>query len=226
MLLPGLDGSGHLFEPFINALPPDIKTSVVNYPAEGPNGYADLLPLVRQSLPARPFVLLGWSFSGPLALTLAEQCPDNLRGVVLVASFASNPHPWASPLRFLVSAATVRLYPAASQAKALLGGYGSPDLRRRLALAHASVSAKALAQRFRAVLTVDARAALRGCKVPILYLASSGDHVVPKRALRSLLQIAPAVTVAVIEGPHMALVTNPTQAALHVGAFLRNVGGA
>jgi pimeloyl-ACP methyl ester carboxylesterase len=220
-MLPGLDGSGHLFEPFSNALPRDIPISVMGYPAAGPNAYADLLPLVRSGIPPGPFVLLGWSFSGPLALTLAAESPAGLRGVVLVASFASNPHPWATPFRFLISAGLVRLFPAASQVKALLGGYSSPDVRERLARAHASVGPQALAQRLRAVLGVDVRESLQRCQVPILYLASRRDQVVPKRVIRSMLRIAPAITVKVIDGPHMALITNPVQAAREVASFLR-----
>ena len=63
VLLPGLDGTGLLFQPLIDCLPEDIQPVVVAYPKELQLGYAELLPLVLDSLPPGPFVLLGESFS-------------------------------------------------------------------------------------------------------------------------------------------------------------------
>jgi surfactin synthase thioesterase subunit len=68
VLLPGLDGTGTMFAPFVAELPPWIEPVVLDYPAE-PLGYADLARRLATRLPEdRPFFLLGESFGGPLAL--------------------------------------------------------------------------------------------------------------------------------------------------------------
>jgi pimeloyl-ACP methyl ester carboxylesterase len=47
--------------------------------------YDELLPLVLEHLPTdRPFVVLGESFSGPLAIRIAAVRPPCLRALVLV----------------------------------------------------------------------------------------------------------------------------------------------
>jgi pimeloyl-ACP methyl ester carboxylesterase len=117
---------------------------------------------VREQLPTdRPFHLLGWSFSGPLALLAAAERPPGLRGVVLAASFVKTPVPYLPRwVHRLATPALFRFYPAASRAKALLGGYGTREVRRLLAEAHAFAGTEALACRARAALSIDATAAL------------------------------------------------------------------
>src|SRR5499426_342325 len=69
VLLPGLDGTGIFLQPLLAALPATIRPLVVAYPASGPTRYTDLLPIIREAVaPLSEFHLLGWSFSGPLAL--------------------------------------------------------------------------------------------------------------------------------------------------------------
>src|SRR5512143_111507 len=94
VLLPGLDGTGRLFGDFIAALGQDIDVIVASYPADTPLDYAELEPLVRAMLPTdRDYVLLGESFSGPLAISLAASAPPGLRGLVLCCSVARSPLP-------------------------------------------------------------------------------------------------------------------------------------
>ena len=92
ILMPGIEGTGDLFAPLVRALDNSLDTTVLRYPTDEPLGYSELLPRVRAALPASgPFVLLGESFSGPLAIMLAAEAPAGLRGVILSASFATNP---------------------------------------------------------------------------------------------------------------------------------------
>src|SRR5262250_2287563 len=92
ILLPGLDGTEIFFRPLLSSLPSWIDARCVQYDADGPHDYRDLLPLVREACRScKDFFVLGWSFSGPLALMLAAESPPGLRGVVLCATFISPP---------------------------------------------------------------------------------------------------------------------------------------
>jgi pimeloyl-ACP methyl ester carboxylesterase len=84
VLLPGMDGTGDLFAPFIEALGDDIKVDVVRYPHEGGQSYAEFTARVLPSLPSEPYVLLAESFSGPIALAVAATAPQNLCGLILL----------------------------------------------------------------------------------------------------------------------------------------------
>jgi pimeloyl-[acyl-carrier protein] methyl ester esterase len=94
VLLPGLDGTEVFFRPLVASLPSWVKPVIVTYPTTGANGYADLLPLVEAAVASiENFYILGWSFSGPLALMLAAKEPRRTQGVILSASFIRPPLP-------------------------------------------------------------------------------------------------------------------------------------
>jgi pimeloyl-ACP methyl ester carboxylesterase len=225
VLLPGMDGSDKLFGPLQAAAPDGVDTVAVGYPPGARNGYDDLLPDVRARLPAdRRFFLLGWSFSGPLALLAAAERPAGLRGVILAASFVKTPVPWLPRwAHALATPALFRFYPAASRAKALLGGYGTREVRRLIADAHAFAGTEALACRARATLSIDASEALASCPVPVLYLRARKDGVIPASRADEIRRARPSVEVVDIDGPHLALVTNPVAAWAAIGAFMDRV---
>lgn len=225
LLLPGLDGTGDLFEPLVSELPGDIVPGVVVYPNDGDQRYSQLLANVKSAVPTdEPWVVLGWSFSGPLALMVAAECPSGLRGVILCASFASSPQPWLRWLAPVARPGLLRLFPFFSQAKTLLGGYSSAELRRRLAAAHSKAGPAALASRVRQVLELRASQLVARCQVPILYVAGSRDWVVPRRSVRLIERQAASIQVATVPGPHLALLTNPQAAAQPIVEFCRALG--
>lgn len=94
ILLPGLDGTGELFEPLVRILPAEVQPVIVSYPLDRELGYADLLPIVKAALPrGEDFFLAAESFSGPLAVEIAAEALPRLKGVVLCASFVKSPYP-------------------------------------------------------------------------------------------------------------------------------------
>ena len=70
-------------------------------------------------------------------------------------------------------------------------------------------------------LGVDARRLLAECRPRIMYLVSTRDEVIARKNLDEVLAHAPQTEVAEIEGPHLALVTNPVQSAACIARFLR-----
>ena len=221
VLLPGMEGSGVIFGPLMATAPVGVEVVTITYPAGAKNSYEDLLPLVRALLPrGRPFHLLGWSFSGPLALLAAAENPPGLRGVVLASSFVRRPSWVPRGMHRLARPWLFKLYPAAAQAKALLGRRSSPELRRLLREAHALAGAEALACRVRAAMTVDATAELRACPVPVLYLRGTADEVVRARCADEIRAVVPSVEIVELAGPHLTLVTNPAAAWAALTAFM------
>ena len=102
VLLPGMDGTGALFAPLLHELSPAIRPLVVTYPPNERLGYAELAERVETQLPAADdYVLLGESFSGPVATLLAGRHPPGLRGLILACSFVRSPHPSLAPFRRL-----------------------------------------------------------------------------------------------------------------------------
>ena len=225
VLLPGLDGTGILFQPLVESLPAGIEPVVIPFPPAEPLDYPDLAKFVAPRLPqSAPFVLLGESYAGPLALQLAAEGAPGIVGVVLCASFVSNPTLIPSSLRHLAGPWLFRFTPAFIQAKALLGGYSSPELRQLLLSAHGIVSARVMTQRIRSILSVDATPALRATRQPLCYLRGLHDHVVPARNLRRIQAIRPDVQVHLIPAPHLVLQLQPKASADAVSSFIASLG--
>lgn len=222
LLLPGMDGTGKLFEPFKAALGPEFQVRVVAYPTSGPLGYAELEAHARACLPQRgPFVILGESFSGPIAVSIAASRPNGLAGLVLCSTFARNPRPWSGCLRRFVGMLPVQAAPLPVLSALLLGSFSTPALRSALRSAMSGVSPQALRARLRAVLQVDVSAQLEAVTVPTLYLMATHDRVVPASSFKHIRNVLPAVQLACINAPHFLLQAAPAEAAQAVGAFIR-----
>jgi pimeloyl-ACP methyl ester carboxylesterase len=157
ILLPGLDGTEVFFQPLIATLPAWVRPVVVTYPTAGANGYTDLLPLVEAAVAGVDnFYILGWSFSGPLALMLAVKELQRTRGVILSASFVCPPLPFLPSVRFAIGTPLVTLIRLARRTPGLVPGRWSERHKRDKAATWERVPARVLAARARAILTVDA----------------------------------------------------------------------
>ena len=220
VLLPGMDGTGDLFAPFVAALGPMIRTVVVSYPTDAALDYQALETVARKALPTDgPYVLLGESFSGPIALSLAASCPPGLAGVVLCATFAKNPVPLLRPVRALAAITPFELAPAWLVGKFLMGRHASPELGRLLHAALAKVSGTALRARASAILGVEVVAKLRAVQVPVLYLQATEDRLIKDASAQVITRALPSVELVRIEAPHLLLQVAPAAAASAVAAF-------
>lgn len=214
VLLPGMDGTGLLFEPLLAALGDDVRTIRIRYPPDQALGYAALAQLVRSELPVNePYVLLGESFSGPIAIALAAQRPPGLMGLILCCTFARNPRPALRKAAWLAHAALVQPAARLGAAPLLLGWQGDARLRALLAQALAPVAGAVLAQRARAVLEVDVAACLATVALPIHSLQAAHDRVVPPHCAAEIARLNPRVTTHVIDGPHCLLQAAPRASA-------------
>ncbi|SRR6266487_1000588 len=220
-----MDGSGSLFGEFIASLARGVEVIVVSYPTDRPLGYPELEALARAALPTdRPFVLVGESFSGPIAVSLAASSPVGLRGVVLVCSFVRSPVAVPRLLRVFLNMLPVWLVPVRMAAVVLLGRFRSPALCARLSSAMASVSPSMWRARIRAVLSADVTMHLSKVTVPVLYLRATEDRVVPRSASELISLSLPSVRMVELEGPHFMLQAKPAESVALVQGFMRELG--
>ena len=226
VLLPGLDGTGHLFEFLVPTLPPYSRPFVVSYPNELFLDYTDLQSYASGIIPATErFVLLGESFSGPIALNIASTARKNLVAVILVATFVKNPlSRIVSWVCYILGASLFRLpIPSSFIRKILLGKNSPENLVNTFLNVLQSVDPKILAYRLRSVLNVDVRQALLNCSVPILYLLPTRDKVVAKSSFDVILNLRHDIEVTLIDAPHMLLQCEPLIASQAIDNFLRQL---
>jgi len=222
VLLPGLDGTGELFAPFVAALA-GIETRVVAYPPDRPMSYAEHEAFARDKLPRdEDYVILAESFSGPIGIAIAAKAPPHLKGLILCCSFASNPLPVFGPLATIFDRLPALRVAPALTAPWLYAGRATPGLRRSHAQAMSRVSPLALRARVAAVLGLDYRPLLRRIDVPMLYLRAKADRLIPEAAARAIIEQRADVGLIEIDGPHFLLQTEPEACAKAVEHFMEH----
>jgi pimeloyl-ACP methyl ester carboxylesterase len=228
VLLPGLDGTGRLLGAFcarLSAL--GVRAHALAYPTDEPMDYDNLERWIRARLPGpgQPFVVLGESFSGPLAIRIAARPPANLMGVVLSTTFAASPVPRLSSMSALARFAPTRL-PAALFSWLLLGPWSTAQRVAALQCALRDVHPDVLRTRARAALTIDVTHDARLIARPVLQLIATDDRLLAPTVSRSLGALLPTARPTIVRGPHLLLQVAVDECAARVAEFLTQIAAA
>ena len=224
VLLPGMDGTGELFEYLIAELPSEINTIVVAFPNNSVMSYEELTEFVRIQIPKElPYVLLGESFSGPIAIALAANANEKLICVVLSCTFAVNPRPLLSKLSFLVPQMEFSDKLINALRILLLSSFRNDQVFDQLKNALHKISSETMRARLDEVIHVDYLAKLTEIKVPILYLKGKQDYLVPASASRKILKFSKYVTIVELDAPHLLLQVVAKDAAKLISSYISKV---
>ena len=221
LLLPGLDGTGLVFEPLLTCLPAEIDAQVVRYPADRIMSFQEHVDFARKQFPKKkPFVLLAESFSGPVGLQLLAEPPSNLIGVVFVATFAHHPSPFLLDAgRFLPQRLLLKLFSTTLFSRFFCLGGASKDAVNIFQEALESVKLKVLSQRLQILSELPPPPDTTFSK-PCLYLQASNDRLVPSRAVTPLQKHLPQLQVEQVAGPHILLLAQPETGARLISDFI------
>lgn len=223
LLLPGLDGTGELFDEFAAALRAETGATVrvVPYPIDLASGYDAYLAYVRALLPvSESYVLLGESFGGPIAIALAAESPPGLEAVILSCACAVNPVRMLPGLRFLMPVFPFKALPRGLMRYLTLGRHATPELLERIRAAVHRVPSRTLSARAQAVATVDLRQKLRTLRIPVLYLRATEDRMLPKRNGDLINALAPDCQLVDFDAPHFLLQVLPEACAKTIRRFV------
>lgn len=167
-------------------------------------------------------MLVGESFSGPLALKLAAERPPGLKGVVLGASFAR----LNLPLKSVLAAASrfsARFVPMPALSWILLGRWANAKIIRLLKSVLSQVGPSVLSGRAREALTVDLLAQGIGVECPVLLLQARHDRLIPKNAVIDIGRVCPILEVKEIEGPHFLFQASYAECLSAIREFCRRL---
>jgi len=217
-----MDGTGTLFETFVQELASEFPITIVQYPRDRKLTYPAIVELVRSSLPTNePYILLAESFSTPVAIVCAALYDSCLRGLILCAGFASTPGPrWLWRVVPLLTPVFFLPLPVAVSKWLLIGSTAPEHLVTTVRSVIAGVQPRVLVQRLQAVLTCDVRRELRQTTVPFLYIRASRDKLIHLRSVEEIQSIRPDVLISVVEGSHLILQEHPRVSAEKVKAFI------
>lgn len=206
VVLPGLDGTEVLFRPLLGLLPDWIQPVVICYPACGPHDYDGLLKVVREKIAGVPrFLVLASSFSGPLAIMLAAAEPERVRGLILSATFLRAPGRYLPYLRLIARSPFIWIVRAIRRIPIWTLRQRDDPYRQAKAEIWRRVSARCLARRTRAILSVDVRDLARHCDTLVLCIRFADDQAVPREYTEEILHYLSSAQMVTIPGDHFAM---------------------
>jgi pimeloyl-ACP methyl ester carboxylesterase len=213
LLLPGMDGTGLLFEPFVRSLPLGNKPVIVKYPCGEFMGYEDLAARAAAAIPDKPYMILAESYSGPVGALVAARHIGDLRALVFVNGFVHIPlRPLAASISGCICSLALLSWSIGRACRWILtNGCRDPHICSALKMAISQVPVRLLRARVRAALNADFSGSLGKCTVPVFYISATDDRVVGGRGLRSVLDSRPETQVANIPGPHLLLQCAPAE---------------
>ncbi|MEC9047778.1 MAG: alpha/beta hydrolase [Planctomycetota bacterium] len=226
VLLPGMDGTDVLYRPLIRALAPDTHVEVVEYPTGGARSYDDAVRHASERLSKWPRChIVGWSFSGPVALRLARAHPKRVRSVTLAATFVEAPLRSLRVVAPLMHPSLVGLARTIRRLPVWLLRSADDPTRRDKAELWRRVGARPRAARPRPPRPRAAPGALAAVTQPMQYLAPREDRIVPRRNLQQIRAIRGDVEVVALDGDHFAPYDDPEACAAVIRAFVARAEG-
>lgn len=214
VLLPGLDGTGMLFKPFIESLPSDCEPLILSYPLNKKMSYKALAAFVMEQLPVNEdYILVAESFSGPVAYDIALHKPVNLKSVIFVASFLSNPRPFILKMFSLFPLGFLLLFPIPKFIIKLflLGAGASESLIYLFKENIKKVPAKILTYRLSEIAKLPNEH--QPCSMRAIYIQATNDKLVPSNCVDLYKRAMENLRVVHVEGPHFLLQANPVKCA-------------
>ncbi|HBE69083.1 MAG TPA: hypothetical protein DDW52_13115 [Planctomycetaceae bacterium] len=220
IVLPGLDGSDTLLQPFVDAAPHNTLARVESLPDRQFTDYSSLADHFSETLcDAPPCLLIAESFSGPLAILLAHRLPELVQRLVLVATFATAPVPRV--VKFLPWFLLLRLPIPARAARVLIGDHQELLPSLRIAIRQQQVAT--LASRISMLCSVDVKSQLAALHRPITYLTATDDRLISPRYGRDIASAYPKTDNRSVNGPHLILQTQPDECWKQILASLQTL---
>jgi pimeloyl-[acyl-carrier protein] methyl ester esterase len=222
--LPGMDGTGALFEAFCAGSPAWAACNVVRYPVDRALGYEwlagdaegvirltqKILGFLEMDGGNRRILVVAESFSGAVGVRICEEWKEKVAGLVLVNSFLTPPG-WGLmkgvPWGLIFAAPTVKW----GVKQVLMQGRSETGIRA-VCKAIGQVKGDVMAERARMIARVDERERFARLEVPVLALRGLSDRLVSRAKVMEMKTLNKRVTVKEIEGPHLLLQARPKEA--------------
>lgn len=224
-LLPGLDGTGLLFDPLIAELPADLNPLVVRYPASSTASLTCHVDAAAEAMSGgERWLVLAESFSGPVAARLILDRPGlEIGGLIFCASFLTPPRRRLlalirhAPLQALFG----KSHPDWLVRALCLGSDADQQIIDRFHHALSQTGPKLLAARMRMLSALPAFG--EKLAIPSLYLRPRRDRLVTRASMRDVARRCRQLETAEIDGPHFILQTRPVPCAKAIVEFAATI---
>ncbi len=206
VLLPGLHGSRALFASFVALAPSWARCRPLALPSIGGQSFDEIAEVLLPELRAlEGFVLLGESFSGPIAARLADRLDQKVALLVLCNPLVEMP--WRLPEGIAAPMIASPRMPIWCAALALSGGDRS--IAKTALDEVRTLPREVLARRLAAAFSATEEALASHLAPPLLGILGTSDRLVSPSRSHAFLSRVPQSTVVEIEGPHLIVQARP-----------------
>jgi pimeloyl-ACP methyl ester carboxylesterase len=215
VLVPGLDGTGQLFyrqRPLLTRSRKVATYALRDSTSEMSTLVGDLAGVIETVAPAdKRAIVIGESFGGTLAMSLALARPERVAGLVVLNSFAH----FTPQFRLHLALWGLRALPwgmmplvRRATASRLHSAHTHADEVRQFMRVTTAATREGYLNRLRALTRYDIRDRLHELRMPTLFLAAERDHLVPSvTQARFMAARVPNAQVRVLDGHgHICLI--------------------
>lgn len=207
LLLPGMDGTGIMFEPFVKALPNSIDVQIAKLIQEKNVSYEEQATVILRTV-KKNTIVIGESYSGLIAHELGKMAPELVKHIVFAASFLERPSVLAKYGKLLPRAMlNYSLYPESLVKRMLFGEYSSEYLMGLFNRTMSEVPLDVLAFRIKQMGSLEPM--VGHSNIAATYFQAKHDNLVSKKSVEVFKKVYANLTHKTIEGSHFVLQTNP-----------------
>lgn len=212
ILLPGLDGTGLLFDKLKESFPENLDIEVISYDSLEGISYSEQASEIANRFEGIDIYIVGESYSGRVAYELFKLRRHRVKGIVFLAGFISSP----SILSKFAGFVPVSLIAPNFLTKNLLYllGFsliGGSSLSERVFASISKANKYKLKSRLRNIAGLDEPAQSITC--PVTYIRPSKDLLVSASAVRLLSKKCSSFIQVTVNGGHFIAQSNPVECA-------------
>ncbi|MBQ4810359.1 alpha/beta hydrolase [Pseudoalteromonas luteoviolacea] len=208
VFLPGMDGTGILFEPIKKCIAESCSYEVVTLSSLSSNNPKEQAVEIAEQFKSEEIVIFAESYSGLIAYELCQLSGVTVKHVFFAASFLSRPSLLAKFSALIpLSMMRHRIVPFAILSYLLFGSANRTELVKLFYKALDNVSNKALKERLKIIRR--AIEPVEKIQQPTTYLNASADYLVNKKVISAFKRVCLELNVVNIQGGHFIAQSNP-----------------
>ncbi len=227
VLLPGLDGTGLLFNELITHLTSHFQVIVVSCPPNRHCSLTELAELVREKVEdPQNTILLGESFSGIVVIKLLVENPLPLRGIIFCSAFSEAPYPNALKIlgKLPLNNFPWHKTPGILVKKMGLGSSAKRNQIENIRHALSQVNPEVIAHRVQLISQFHAPCRTQVWEIPCCFLQASQDCLVSQSSANWFSERFNPFFLNKVEGPHFLIQAQPQQCAIRIVEFDAQIG--
>ncbi|MHC9509728.1 alpha/beta fold hydrolase [Kangiella sp. M94] len=206
ILLPGVDGTGILFEPFVEIFIADVPVEVIPLTKDSDQSILNQVSIIEDAVGDEEVVLIVESYSGLLAYELARRNKVSIKQIFFFGCFLQPPSLIGKIGRFL-PVRLLNIIPDKLLSHILFNRWSSPELIALFRKAVESVNFPNLKQRLKTIATHPKPT--QPIDIPCVYIQGTMDNLVSAYNVKAFEELCRNLQVEVVEATHMLLQTQP-----------------